>query len=165
MKRALLLSFVLGVGILGLMGCVSAASTEPTPPAPERILIDDLADQHPDKAILVFYRKAGFGSLLNTSVYIDDVEIADLDNKTYIVVAVEPGEHRLHSDEAGNAFTVSVEAGRQDYYRIIVQSGVWKGHGVLHRMDLDQGRGEFHHLRNDLKPAKDVRQPDMVISG
>jgi hypothetical protein len=41
---------------------------------------------------------------------------------------------------------------------------MWKGHGVLTLMVEEQGKSQFENMKAKLKPAKDVREPDIVIS-
>ncbi len=96
-----------------------------------------------EEALVVFYRpwREG-GELLNTSVFVDGVEIADLDNECYLPVRVPPGTHAFRSDEEGDAFSLDLAPGSVSYVRIDLVHGVWKGHGRLLLVDPIQGRAE-----------------------
>jgi hypothetical protein len=113
-------------------------------------------------AYLVCYREKRFlGAALNTSVHVDGVEIADMDNGCYIIVKVKPGEHKVYADAEKDALTVKVDAGKSYYFRMELAMGLWKGHGRLKEVDLATGEKEFKEWKLDFAP--DIRQPDMVI--
>jgi hypothetical protein len=136
------------------------AETAPPPATPETTVA--VPAEKDEFGYLVCYREKRFvGAALNTSVYVDDIEIADMDNGCYIIVKVKPGEHNLHADEKKDAFTVKVEAGKVYYYRMELTWGIWKGHGRLKEVDLAEGEKEFKEW--NLEFAPDVRQPEMVV--
>lgn len=164
-KRASFAAFiVLVVGIGFLSGCTSSAPEGKGPP-PSEFWIDTLAAEHPSEAILVFYRKKAFaGSALNFSIYIDRKEIAELGSGRFIVAAVAPGKHTFYGDEASDAFDMTVEAGKQHYFRFEIQAGLWKGHGVLSPIPSEQGRSQFYFMLEELRPSTDVKDATIVIS-
>lgn len=141
------------------------AQVQPVPPpvvetAPAVPAAEDLSQV----AIALVYREKRFaGAILNTSVFVDDVEIADMDNGTYLKVRLVPGEHRIHADEKKDELTLLFEAGKTYYFRMALRAGLWKGHGKLEPVDEVTGEKEFTGWKAKLVYAKDVRQPDMVI--
>ncbi len=72
------------------------------------------------------------------------------------------GPHAFYSDEDDDTLTVDIEPGREYFFRIELQAGLWKGHGVLKLLDAREGSEEFEKWQ--LKLAKDVRKPDMVVA-
>jgi len=115
-------------------------------------------------AVVLVYREKRFaGAILNTSVFIDDVEVADMDNGTYLKVRLTPGEHRIHADEKKDEMTLLFEAGKTYYFRMALRAGLWKGHGKLEPVDEGTGQKEFTSWKAKLVYAKDVRKPEMVI--
>ncbi len=115
-----------------------------------------------DRAYVTVYRKKRIvGAILNTSVYVDRVEVADLDPGTYVRVAVAPGPHTFWADEEKDAVTLDLQAGREYFFRMGLVPGLWKGHGRLEAVDEATGRAEFGSWAPKL--AKDIRQPAMVV--
>lgn len=113
-------------------------------------------------AFAYFYRKKTIlGGALNTSVHVDGVEVADLDPGTYVKVPLEAGTHAFYSDEKDDTLKLEIEAGKEYYFRIELKAGMWKGHGVLNRLDPAEGSPEFEKWK--LKLAEDVRKPEMVV--
>ncbi|MCE7959139.1 MAG: DUF2846 domain-containing protein, partial [Acidobacteria bacterium ACB2] len=114
------------------------------------------------KAYAYFYRKKTIlGAALNTSVHVDGIEVADLDPGTYVKVPLEPGKHAFYSDEEDDTLKLEIEAGKEYYFRIMLKAGMWKGHGVLNRVDPSEGAPEFEEWK--LKLAEDIRKPEMVV--
>jgi hypothetical protein len=117
-----------------------------------------------DSAFLLFYRQKRFaGAILNTSVFVDDVEIADMDNGTYLKVKVSPGEHTIHADEKKDAMVLPIEPGKTYYFRMALRAGLFKGHGKLEPVDETTGQKEFTEWKPKLVYAKDIRKPEMVV--
>ncbi len=135
------------------------AAAEPAPKPLEAVASAPTGDQ----AFAYFYRKKRvLGMALNTSVHVDRVEVADLDPGTYVKVPLSAGPHAFYSDEDDDTLTVDIEPGREYFFRIELQAGMWKGHGVLKLLDAREGSEEFEKWQ--LKLAKDVRKPDMVVA-
>jgi hypothetical protein len=135
--------------------------TESAPPATAPATPVAAPAEKAEFAYLVCYREKRFvGAVLNTSVYIDDTEIADLDNGCYIIVKVKAGEHKIRADEKKDSFTVNVEAGKTYYYRMELTWGLWKGHGLLKQVDNAEGEKQFKEWK--LEYAPDIRMPDMI---
>jgi hypothetical protein len=100
---------------------------------------------------------------LNTSVYVDNNLIADLDPGTFVSVKAAAGPHTVYSDSEDDAFTVTVKPGQNVFFRVDIVTGVWKGHGKLNLVLPEQGAGEF--ASGKLKQAKDIREPSVVVPG
>ncbi len=149
---------------------VAPVPDAPTPPAAEEAPAEPAtssevaAAAEPAPAFGIFYRKKRFGGrALNTSIYVDGVEIAELDPGTYIKVPLAPGKHSLHSDEEKDAFDVTVAPGQDYYFAVNLKAGMWKGHGKLEQRSRDEGAAEFEKL--DMKPCKAdaIKHPESVV--
>lgn len=169
MRHLLILFALLSLGTLGIIAPAEAQQEDPMaePSSGGEEVAESAVDPTAGKAVLTFYRnKRSVGAAANTSVYIDGVEIAELDNGTYIRVALEPGRHTFRSDRKKDSFDLEVEAGEEYYIRIVMKvgqfSGYFGGHGKLFFMNKKQGKSEFQ--RENLKPANDVRVPGMVLA-
>jgi hypothetical protein len=115
-----------------------------------------------DKALVTVYRKKRIvGLALHTSVYVDGVEVAELENGAYVRLAIAPGPHVLYADEEKDAIKVDLEAARQYFYRMELVPGLWKGNGILKPVDEKTGATEFKEWK--LKLTKEIRKPEMVV--
>lgn len=118
-------------------------------------------------ARLICYREKKFaGSALHHTISLDGVEIGDLNNGTYFIVKVAPGEHKMHADEKKDEFTFTVEAGKTYYFKTEIQMGFWKGHGKISPVEASFGAGEFTKWKGEdrLKytPTGDLKKTDML---
>jgi hypothetical protein len=118
-------------------------------------------------ARLVCYREKKFaGSALHHTIYLDGVEIGDLNNGTYFVIKATPGDHKMHADEAKDEFTFTVEAGKTYYFKTEIQMGFWKGHGKINPVEATFGANEFKGFQEKGKltytPAGDLKKTDLL---
>ena len=82
------------------------------------------------KAVVVIYRPGKLvGKALEPSVFVDDVEVGRMDNDRYIVLLLEPGEHRIHMTQKNKRVDVKLGAGEVAFVRIKIVMGLMKGRG------------------------------------
>lgn len=131
----------------------------PQPDAPAEVVASEPSG---DEALLTFYRKKrAVGLALNTSVYVDGVEVAELDPGTYVKVRVQPGEHTVWADEKKDAITITAEPGATLYFRMELVPGLWKGHGKAVHVDSATGAAEFAEYQ--CKLTDEIKVPAMVV--
>lgn len=172
-RDVFLLSVSLGIAGL-LAGCSSTGSPPATakvgnpapPPAAPSEPSAPTAAAAPatvgDESVMVVYRqKRIVGMALNTSVYLDGVEVAELDPGTFVKIKLTPGSHRVWADEARDAITLAVESGRSYYFRMDLVPGLWKGNGKLAAVDEGSGRKELADFQ--CKPAEEIKVPALVV--
>lgn len=162
-----MLAAVLVVAV-SFMGCSSTApqsapaESVAAPAAPAAPAMAAAPADTGDNAYLSFYRKKRIvGMALNTSVYVDGVEVAELDPGTYVKVRVSPGTHRVWADEEEDVVTVQATAGETYYFRMELRPGMWKGHGQVVAMDAVAGAAEFAEYK--CKLAEEIKVPAMVV--
>lgn len=153
---------------VSLTGCSStapqSAPAEPAvaPAAPATPAVAAAPADAGDNAFLTVYRKKRIvGMALNTSVYVDGVEVAELDPGTYVKVRVSPGTHRVWADEEEDVVTIEATAGSTYYFRMELRPGMWKGHGQVVAMDAVAGAAEFADYK--CKLAEEIKVPAMVV--
>ncbi|HPW56964.1 MAG: DUF2846 domain-containing protein [Thermoanaerobaculaceae bacterium] len=147
--------------VIGLAGCSSTAPQQQVTAEAAPAAVTVAADLG-DNAVLTFYRKKRIvGLALNTSVYVDGVEVAELDPGTYVKVKVAPGAHQVWADEEKDAFTLTAEAGKTYFVRMELRPGMWKGHGKAVLVDEATGAAEFAEYK--CKLADEIKVPSMVV--
>ena len=117
----------------------SAASVENSKPA---------APENSDKATIYFYRIKQFaGSALEPGVYVDDKEVANMDNGRFFGVTLEPGKHTFRMGDKQTGFEIDMKAGQVYYARVSIEAGFWKGHGRLTLLQPEQGAFEIKKVK------------------
>ena len=100
------------------------------------------------KATIYFYRTKQFaGSGLEPSVFVDDKELARMDNGRYFGVTLEPGKHTFRMGDKQTGFEIDMKAGQEYYARVTIEAGFWKGHGRLTLMQPEQGAFEIKKVQ------------------
>ncbi|MEA2175956.1 MAG: hypothetical protein QOD00_3548 [Blastocatellia bacterium] len=124
-----------------------AASPESSKPAVEaKAASTDTTSQ--DKATIYFYRIKQFaGSALEPSVYMDDKELARMDNGRFFGVRAAPGKHTFRMGDKQTGFEIDMKAGQEYYAKVSLETGFWKGHGRLTLLQPEQGAFEIKKVK------------------
>lgn len=106
------------------------AAQTPQPGAPASAAAAD------GKAVVFIYRPGKLvGKALEPSVYCDGVEVGRMDNGRYIVLLLEPGEHRIHTTEEYKRVDLKLGAGQVAFVRVKIEMGMMKGRGNVYLAD------------------------------
>ncbi|MDT4894944.1 MAG: hypothetical protein QOH25_21 [Acidobacteriota bacterium] len=147
------------VGCVLLAGLVfshaqAQAQTQPTPtPEPSSAAsVESNKTAAPDssdsKATIYFYRIKQFaGAALEPGVYVDDKEVASMDNGRFFGVTLEPGKHTFRMGDKQTGFEIDMKAGQVYYARVSIEMGFWKGHGRLTLLQPEQGAFEIKKVK------------------
>jgi hypothetical protein len=114
------------------------------------------------RATLYIYRPRRFeGKALKPSVYVDDKELARIENGRFLIAKLDPGAHIVRSNDKATGISIDMKAGVDYYARIDIQTGFWKGHGGITLVAPEQGTYEVKQA----KPldSSDVRDRDLVV--
>ncbi|HEX8335220.1 MAG TPA: DUF2846 domain-containing protein [Pyrinomonadaceae bacterium] len=112
------------------------------------------------KAVVFIYRPGKLvGKALEPSVFCDGVEIGRMDNGRYIVLLVDPGEHRIHMTQENKRVDFKLGAGEAAFVRIKIVMGMMKGRGepVL----ADEGDAA-EHLKKSEPLGADKYKPNTL---
>ena len=99
------------------------------------------------KATVHFYRYAAFaGWSLKPSLFCDGILLGYMRNGTYLDVKVPAGKHTFASDDKASAAVVTVEPGKDYYFRTDAVIGTWKVRFVLVTVTPEQGKSDVSEL-------------------
>lgn len=139
--------------ILVLLALVATLpAQEPTPTKPEKPpatpLEQPIATTSATHALIYVYRHKQFaGSGLEPSVYLDEKQMARMDNGRFFVIKVAPGKHTIRSNDKQSGIEMELVAGKSYYVKIEIATGFWKGHGRLLLMQPEQATYEVKKLQ------------------
>jgi len=98
----------------------------------------------PTAATICFYRPHRFeGAALKPPVVVDEVDLAHLHNGDAVQVTVNPGSHKLHSNDKSTGIELDAKPGMTYFVRVDIKTGGWKGHGQVTLIDPQEGKYEF----------------------
>ena len=125
--------FVRTIAAFALLVCAAAAplaQDQTQPPATQTAAAPPLPERAKGKAVVIVYRPGKLvGKALEPSVFCDDVEVGRMDNDRYIVLLLEPGEHRIHMTQKNKRVDVKLGAGEVAFIRVRIAMGFMKGRG------------------------------------
>lgn len=112
------------------------------------------------EAIVYIYRPSKMmGKALEPSVFVDDIELARMDNGRYFALKLKPGKHIVHMTDDKKGYAVDMGPGQTYYFRIGLEMGMWKGQGKITLDDADRAIKEIKKIKfigQDKIKAKDV---------
>jgi len=100
-------------------------------------------------ATVHFYRYKQYdGAALNPSVYCDGVEVTRIPNGRFFTTQVPAGVHTFTSNDKQAGAQLTLEAGKDYYFRVDLQAGFWKGHFRLDMVPIEQGKFDESRLKH-----------------
>lgn len=113
-------------------------------------------------AIVYIYRPSKMmGKALEPSVFVDDIELARMDNGRYFALKLKPGKHIVHMTDDKKGYAVDMGPGQTYYFRVGVEMGMMKGHGKITLDDADRAIAEIKKIKFIGKDK--IKAPTMVI--
>lgn len=99
------------------------------------------------------------GRALEPSVFADGVELARMDNGRFLTLRLTPGRHLIHMTDKKKGYDINVGAGEVYYFRVGIETGMWKGQGKLVLDEHERGEKEVKKL----KPLGDDKIKDRTM--
>ena len=113
-------------------------------------------------AIVYIYRpNKMMGKALEPSVFVDDIELARMDNGRYFALKLKPGKHIVHMTDDKKGYALDMGPGQTYYFRIGLEMGMWKGHGKITLDDADRAVKEIKKIKFIGKDK--IKAADVVV--
>lgn len=100
-----------------------------------------------DAIVYVYRPNKMLGKALEPSVFLDDKELARMDNGRYFTLKLKPGKHIIHMTKEKKGFAIDMGPGQTYYFRVGIEMGMWKGHGKLTLEDSEKAVPEIKKLK------------------
>jgi hypothetical protein len=113
-------------------------------------------------AIVYIYRPSKMlGKALEPSVFVDDIELARMDNGRYFALKLKPGKHIVHMTDDKKGYAIDMGPGQTYYFRIGLEAGMWKGQGKITLDDADRAIKEIKKIKFIGKDK--IKAADVVV--
>ena len=100
------------------------------------------------EATVFIYRPSKMmGKALEPSVFVDDTELARMDNGRYFALKLKPGKHIVRMTDDKKGYAIDMGPGQTYFFRIGIEMGMWKGHGKITLDDRDRAIKEIQKLK------------------
>ena len=114
-----------------------------------------------DATVFIYRPKKMMGGALEPSVFVDETELARMDNGRYFAIKVKPGKHiiRITSDKKG--YAIDMGPGQKYFFRIGIEAGMWKGQGKITLDEPDRAIAEIKKLK--FLDQDKIKAPTLVV--
>lgn len=125
------------------------------------VVMETAAGSLEDATVFIYRPGKLAGKALEPSVFVDETELARMDNGRYFALKLKPGKHiiRMTDDKKGYAFDMG--PGQKYYFRIGIEMGMWKGHGKITLDDADRAIAEIKKLK--FIGQDKIKAPTLVV--
>lgn len=106
-----------------------------------------VAEDTTEATVFVYRPKKMVGGALEPSIFVDDVELARMDNGRYFAFKMKPGKHIVRMTDQKKAYALDMGPGQTYYFRVGIEAGMWKGHGKLTLDDRERAIEEIKKLK------------------
>lgn len=109
---------------------------------------ESILSDHPDYAVLYFYRLSGMGPLINYDVSIDETKVfrAKINTKAEVKV-YEEGDYEIWGrTEAKSSIPLHIVPGHDYYIRCSVTMGAFLGRPLIEQVSAAKGREQFSSI-------------------
>lgn len=122
----------------------------------------EAAPENSEEATVYIYRPNKMvGGALEPSVFVDDTELARMDNGRYFAFKVKPGKHIVRMTDDKKGYALDMGPGQTYYFRIGIEAGMWKGHG---KITLDEAERAIAEIKKLKFIGRDkIKAPTVVI--
>lgn len=99
-------------------------------------------------ATVYLYRRKEFSTRnMQPSVYVDETEVARMDDGRFFVIKLDPGKHSISSNKGLSGAAIDLKAGRTYFFRMSIVAGFWKGHSEITLVEKEQGMFELGTMK------------------
>lgn len=125
------------------------------------VVMEATAASSEESTVFIYRPNKWGGRALEPSVFVDETELARMDNGRYFAIKLKPGKHiiRMTDDKKGYAFDMG--PGQTYFFRIGIEAGMWKGHGKITLDDRERGVQEIKKLK--FIGQDKIKAPSLVV--
>ena len=114
-----------------------------------------------DATVFIYRPKKLVGKGLEPSVFVDEVELARMDNGRYFALKLKPGKHIVHMTDEKIGYAIDMGPGQSYYFRVGLEAGMWKGKG---KIVLDEPQRAVKEIKKLKFIGQDkIKAPTLVV--
>ena len=125
-------------------------------------VVTETASTNTEDATVYIYRPSKMvGRALEPSVFVDDTELARMDNGRYFALKLKPGKHIIRMTDDRKGYALDMGPGQTYYFRVGIEAGIWKGQGKLTLDDAERAIAEIKKLK--FIGQDKIKAPTLVV--
>ena len=114
-----------------------------------------------DVTVYIYRPKKMVGRALEPSVFVDETELARMDNGRYFAIKLKPGKHIVRMTDDKKGYALDMGPGQTYYFRVGIEAGMFKGHGKLTLDDAERAIAEIKKL--EFLGQDKIKAPTLVV--
>jgi hypothetical protein len=125
-------------------------------------VVMETAAPNTEQATVFIYRPDKWaGYALEPSVFVDETELARMDNGRFFAIKLNPGKHIVRMTDEKKGYAFDMGPGQTYFFRIGMEMGMWKGHGKITLDDRERAVKEIKKLKFIGKDK--IKAPALVV--
>ena len=111
------------------------------------VVMETTAASSEEATVFIYRPNKWGGRALEPSVFVDETELARMDNGRYFAIKLKPGKHIIRLTDDKKGYAVDMGPGQTYFFRIGMEMGMWKGHGKITLDDRERAVEEIKKLK------------------
>jgi hypothetical protein len=111
------------------------------------VVMETTATSLEDATVFIYRPNKMVGKALEPSVFVDETELARMDNGRYFALRLKPGKHIIRMTDDKKGYAVDMGPGQTYFFRIGLEMGMFKGHGKITLDDRERAVEEIKKLK------------------
>ena len=125
------------------------------------VVMETSAANAEDATVFIYRPHKWPGRALEPSVFVDETELARMDNGRYFAIKLKPGKHIIRMTDDKKGYAIDMGPGQTYFFRIGMEMGMWKGHGKITLDDRERALEEIKKIKFLSKDK--IKAPDLVV--
>jgi hypothetical protein len=111
------------------------------------VVMETTAANSAEATVFIYRPNKWGGRALEPSVFVDETELARMDNGRYFAIKLKPGKHIIRMTDDQKGYAIDMGPGQSYFFRIGLEMGMWKGHGKITLDDRERAVEEIKKLK------------------
>jgi hypothetical protein len=111
------------------------------------VVMETSAANAEDATVFIYRPHKWPGRALEPSVFVDETELARMDNGRYFAIKLKPGKHIIRMTDDKKGYAIDMGPGQTYFFRIGMEMGMWKGHGKITLDDRERALEEIKKIK------------------
>lgn len=125
------------------------------------VVMETTAASLEDATVFIYRPSKMVGKALEPSVFVDETELARMDNGRYFAIKLKPGKHIIRMTDDKKGYAIDMGPGQTYFFRVGLEMGMFKGHGKITLDDRERAVEEIKKLK--FLGQDKIKAPTLVV--
>jgi len=111
------------------------------------VVMEPTAASTEEVTVFIYRPNKWPGRALEPAVFVDETELARMNNGRYFAIKLKPGKHIIRLTDDKKGYAIDMGPGQTYFFRIGMEMGMWKGHGKITLDDRERAVDEIKKIK------------------